>query len=98
MMKFKLTVPPQSKGGRPQVVIVSLNVRSKDDHSTIEYEGNSDAVEIAQGALSSSHGLWGYLIRDQASPGDLMAAMNGQYMEDFAPELIEGAELLQKPD
>ena|SRR5947209_3560417 len=90
MMRYKLTTPSR------QVVQVSLDAKGPDEVAPIRYEGAEIQVWYVQENLQRSHGIDGHLIEDQTTPVDLDVAMKSPRMQNYAPQLLEGAEILAK--
>ena len=76
-------------------IIVSLDSDDQNESAAIAYEGEPVMVRSVRDALSGSYGAFGHLITDSTTPIDLAAAMQGQDMERFTPQLIEGAQLVE---
>ena len=73
-------------------VIVSLNSAHSDQLSKVAYQG-AEAKAVRR-VLYPSVGLLGHMIGDRTTPIDLARAMKTPKMQQFEPQLLQGAELL----
>lgn len=77
-----------------QAVEVWLGVDNPNGSDVIQYKGPKDSVELVKRDLENSGGLYGHLIGEMTTPIDLEAAMLSEQMALYAPELIEGQDIL----
>lgn len=88
MIRYKLHV-------KVWPVFVFLDVDHADRYSTVTFEGPAYAVGLAREHLFRAHGVDGHFIEAETTPLDLAVAMRSPMMADFAPELVEGREILK---
>lgn len=88
MMVYKLRVGPES-------VIVLLDSDQPSAATTLVYEGNEEAVEVARYELENSLGARGHPIGDATTPIDLHAAMNSDDMQDLRPICLLGEDIVK---
>ena len=74
---------------------VWLECSDPNQRELLQYDGQF--LEF-QEWLSSQSGAYGHLIKSATSPVDLHYALLSPSAQQFAPELIEGAELVQSYD
>ncbi|MBD2025236.1 hypothetical protein [Leptolyngbya sp. FACHB-711] len=88
MLKFRLKYGAE----------VWVNSIDPNESAMIEFSGNQDWVEIIRDQLKRQYGAFGHLIGTSTTPIDLAAALRSPGMARFQPELIEGAELVERYD
>lgn len=79
-------------------VIVFLESDDPNASAAIQCEGDAERVEVARYYLSAQYGAFGHLIGSATTPIDLDAAILSPKMQEYRPELVEGAELVEKYD
>jgi len=98
MIKYKLKPVPKFRlQGRPvEEAFVYLPTTNPNVDIEICYEGPEQLIKEIQFDLIGSYGERGRTISEATTAYDLNAAMHGQYMAPFEPELVEGREILQE--
>lgn len=91
MLKYKLSKASDE-------VIITLRTDDPDKSVKIEYVGDKDLVEVVSDWLRHESGLYGHLIGDRTTPIDLDAVMRSPDAEQYSPEIIEGAEIIENYD
>lgn len=77
-------------------VTVSIVSNSPNESAVIEYSGDYDVLlDAVKAQLPWQYGAFGHLIGSSCTPIDLDAAMRALAMQEFEPEVIEGANLVQ---
>lgn len=83
-------------------VIISLDADDPNHFADIQYEGDSDLLEIVTMWLPFAFGAFGHLIGENTSPIDLDAAIKKglkplllKFMPDYKWELLIGADLVK---
>lgn len=91
MIRYRLGLPEGQ-------VIVSIAANNGNHSGLIQYEGEAEAIEVLKEELPLLCGAFGHLIGDTTTPIDLDAVMHKPDMQRFTPELLEGAELVERYD
>lgn len=79
-------------------VEVSIDSESPDVPAKIVYRNRVeglDMIEVARRTLSSAYGRYGHLIGDATTPIDLAVAIDSPAIQQYAPELERGAEIVK---
>lgn len=90
MMRFRLTVSPM------RYVHVSVDSKDPDRSADVRYEGDPVPISEVRERLMRTQGMDGRLLEPKTTPLDLWAAMSKPMMKPYAPECLEGQDLLAK--
>ena len=83
-------------------VIITLDADDPNDFADVQYEGDSELLEIVKMWMSSATGAFGHFIGENTSPIDLDAAIKFgpkplllKFMPNYKWELLVGADLVK---
>lgn len=97
MIRYQLTIPQSSRVPLPgRKVLVSMDAAFGDEIGVVRLDGTPQAVAEVTRALQDATGRWEMELGDRTTPLDLSVAMSRCSMQTFAPELLEGRDVLAR--
>jgi len=100
MLRYRLKAPATTHWARANKdVFVSLDVAYREAHAPLVIDGPRILVEMVREALAEAHGFRGRSLSESlhfVMPLDLEPAMKHWSMQPFEPELVEGADVLER--